>query len=302
MAALLKNVALIGASGSVGKVLIDAFLNDKRFNVTVLRRGSSSATYPSAFKVVDVDYDSLDSLTAALAGQDAVVSAINPATPVDTQKKFIDAAIAAGVKRFVPSEFGCDLNNELARVLPVFAPKIAIQTYLKEKAESSPLTYTFAYSGPFLDWGLEHQFLLRTVDSKPKLFDGGNTVFSTTKLDTVAAAVLAILSKPDETKNREVRFQSAAISQNGLFALAKEVAPQRNWEPEVVKIDDVVRVADDRLAKGLLDHETFVPYLVRAINDPRYGPKFETLDNELLGLKQVTEAEIKDILRQYLKE
>ncbi|EHK44885.1 uncharacterized protein TrAtP1_003052 [Trichoderma atroviride] len=302
MAALLKNVALIGASGSVGKVLVDAFLNDKRFNVTVLRRGSSSATYPSAFKVVDVDYDSLDSLTAALAGQDAVVSAINPITPVDTQKKFIDAAIAAGVKRFVPSEFGCDLNNELARALPVFAPKIAIQKYLKEKAESSPLTYTFAYSGPFLDWGLEHQFLLKTVDSKPKLFDGGNTVFSTTKLDTVAAAVLAILSKPEETKNREVRFQSAAISQNGLFALAKEVAPQRNWEPEVVKIDDIVRVADDRLAKGLLGPETFIPYLVRAINDPRYGPKFETLDNELLGLKQVTEAEIKDILRQYLKE
>lgn len=301
MAALLKNVALIGASGSVGAVLVKAFLNDKRFNVTVLRRGSSSATYPSEFKVVDVDYDSLDSLTAAFAGQDAVVSAINPVTPIETQKKFIDAAIAAGVKRFVPSEYGCDLNNELNQVLPVFAPKVAIQKYLKEKAESSPLTYTFAYSGPFLDWGLEHQFLLKTVDSKPKLFDGGNTVFSTTNLDTVAAAVLAILSKPEETKNREVRFQSAAISQNGLLALAKEVAPQRNWEPEVVKIDDITRVADDRLAKGLLDHETFIPYLVRAINDPRHGPKFETLDNELLGLKQVTEAEIKDILKQYLK-
>lgn len=300
MAALLKNVALIGASGSVGKVLVDAFLNDKRFNVTILRRGSSSATYPSEFKVVDVDYDSLESLTAALAGQDAVVSTINSAAPVDTQKKFIDAAIAAGVKRFVPSEFGCGLDNELNQTLPVFAPKIAIQKYLKEKAQSTPLTYTFAYSGPFLDWGLEHQLLLRTVDSKPKLFDGGNTVFSTTKLDTVAAAVLAILSKPEETKNREVRFQSTAISQNRLFALAKEVAPQRNWEPEVVKIDDIVRVADDRLSKGLLDHETFIPYLVRAIMDPRYGPKFETLDNELLGLKQVTEAEIKDILKQYL--
>lgn len=302
MAALLKNVALIGASGSVGKVLVKAFLDDGRFNVTVLRRGSSSATYPSSFKVVDVDYDSLDSLTAALAGQDAVVSAINSITPVDTQKKFVDAAIAAGVKRFLPSEYGCDLANELARALPVFSPKVEIQQYLKEKAESTPLTYTFAYSGPFFDWGLEHQFLLKTVDSKPKLFDGGNTVFSTTKLDTVAEAVLAILSKPEETKNREVRFQSAAISQKALLALAKELAPQRNWQPEVVKIDDIVRVADERLAKGLLDHETFIPYLVRAINDPRYGPKFETLDNELLGLKQLTDAEIKDTLKQYLKD
>jgi uncharacterized protein YbjT (DUF2867 family) len=302
MAAPFKNVALIGASGSVGKALVKALTDNDRFNVTVLRRGSSSATYPSSFKVVDVDYDSLDSLTAALAGQDAVVSTINAAAPVDTQKRFIDAAIAAGVKRFLPSEYGCDLSNELAQKLPVFAAKIAIQKYLKEKAESTPLTYTFAYSGPFLDWGLQYQFILTTVDSKPKLFDGGNTVFSTTNLDTVAQAVLAILSKPEETKNREVRFQSTAISQNGLLALAKEVAPKRNWEPEVVKIDDIIRVADERLAKGQLDHETFVPYLVRAINDPRYGPKFETLDNELLGLKQVTEEDIKDIFKQILKD
>ncbi|GFP56017.1 isoflavone reductase homolog P3 [Trichoderma asperellum] len=302
MAALLKNVALIGASGSVGKVLLKVFLDDGRFNVTILRRGSSSATFPSTVKVIDVDYDSLESLTAALAGQDAVVSTINPATPVDTQKRFVDAAIAAGVKRFLPSEFGCDLNNELARTLPVFAPKIEVQNYLKEKAQTTPLTYTFAYSGPFLDWGLEHQFILKTVDSKPSLFDGGNTVFSTTTLNTVAEAVLAILSKPEETKNREVRFQNAAISQNGLLALAKEVAPQRDWQPEVVKVDDLVRVADERLAKGLFDHQTFAPYLFRAIHDPRYGPKFETLDNELLGLKQLTEAEIKDILKQYLKE
>lgn len=300
MAALLKNVALLGASGSVGKALLKAFIDDGRFNVTVLRRGSSSATFPSTFKVIDVDYDSLDSLTAALAGQDAVVSTINPVTPLDAQKRFIDAAIAAGVKRFVPSEFGCDLDNKLARTLPVFSPKIEIQSYLKEKAESTPLTYTFAYSGPFLDWGLEHQIVLKTVDSKPRLFDGGNTVFSTSTLDTVGKAVLAILSKPEETKNREVRFQSTAISQNALLALAKEIAPQRDWQPEVVKVDDVVRVADERLAKGLLDAETFIPYLFRAIHDPRYGPKFETLDNEWLGLKQLTDAEIKDIVKQYV--
>ncbi|KAL7896364.1 hypothetical protein HDV63DRAFT_247648 [Trichoderma sp. SZMC 28014] len=300
MAALLKNVALIGASGSVGKVVVDAFHNDKRFNVTVLRRASSSATYPSEFKVVDVDYDSLESLTAALAGQDAVVSTINSAAPVDTQKKFVDAAVAAGVKRFVPSEFGCDLDNALARTLPVFAPKVAIQDYLKEKAQSSPLTYTFAYSGPFLDWGLEHQLLLKTVDGKPQLFDGGNSVFSTTSLDTVAAAVLAILSKPEETKNRGVRFQSAAVSQVELLALAKEVAPERKFETEEVSIDELTRRADERLKKGLLDQETFIPYLVRAIMDPSYGSKFENLDNELLGLKQVTQADIKDVFKKIL--
>ncbi|KAM0261425.1 hypothetical protein ACHAQJ_002278 [Trichoderma viride] len=302
MAAPIKNVALTGANGSVGKVLLKALVNAGSFNITILRRSSSSATYPDGVKVVDVDFESADSLTAALAGQDAVVSAVAGSAPVSEQKLLVDAAIAAGVRRFLPSEFGCDLDNELARKLPVFSLKIELQNYLKEKAKTTPLTYTLAYSGPFLDWGLEHQFLLKTVDSKPKLYDGGNTVFSTSTLATVAQAVVAILSKPEETKNKEVRFQSAAISQNELLALAKEVAPQRDWQPEAVKVDDVISVADERLSKGLLDAQTFTAYLFRAIFDPQYGPKFATLDNELLGLKQLTNEQVKEVIKQVLKE
>jgi uncharacterized protein YbjT (DUF2867 family) len=301
MSAPYKNVALAGASGSVGKALLPALLASGKFNVTVLRRASSTATFPDSVKVIDVDFDSVDSLTAALAGQDAVVSAVTASAPIDEQKKLVDAAIAAGVKRILPSEFGCDLDHELVKQLPVFSGKKEIQNYLKEKIKSTPLSYTLTYSGPFLDWGLEHQFVLKTVDSKPILYDGGNTVFSTSTLAHVADAVIAILSKPEEFKNRVVRFQSVAISQNGLLALAKELAPERDWQPEVVKIDDLTRAADERLAKGQLDAQTFTPYLIRAIHGAQYGSKFTTLDNELLGLKPLTNEEVKEIVKQTLK-
>lgn len=300
MATVFKNVAITGASGSVGKVLLQALLDSGKFNITVLKRSTSGATFPDKVKVIDVDFESVDSLTAALAGQDVLLSTVGTSGLGTEQKKLIDAAVAAGVKRFLPSEYGSDLDNELAAKLPVFAPKVDVQKYLKEKAKTTPLTYTIVYSGPFFDWGLEHGFIFKTAEYKPTLFDGGNTVFSTSTLDTIAKAVIAILSKPEETKNRAVRFQSAAISQNKLLELAKEIAPQHNWQPEVVKVDDLTRVADERLAKGLLDAETFVPYLFRAINDARYGSKFETLDNELLGLKQLTDAEIKEILKKYV--
>ncbi|KAL7914073.1 hypothetical protein GGI35DRAFT_490392 [Trichoderma velutinum] len=297
MATTLKNVALTGASGAVGTPVLKALLASGNFNITVLRRNNSKSTFPDNVKVVDVDFESVDSLTAALAGQDAVVSTVGSTGLGDEQKKLIDAAVAAGVKRIVPSEYGCDLENELTAKLPVFAPKVGVAKYLEEKAKTTPLTYTLAYSGPFLDWGLEHNFLFKSAGSKPILYDGGDAVFSTSTLETVAQAVVGILNNPEETKNRAVRFQSAALSQNQLLKVAKEVAPERDWQPEVVKLDDITRVADERLAKGLFDFETFAPYLIRAINDPRYGPQFPSLDNELLGLKQLTEVEIKEIVK-----
>ncbi|PTB65677.1 NAD(P)-binding protein [Trichoderma citrinoviride] len=303
MATVLKNIALVGASGNVGKVLLPALLAANKFTVTVLRRRASSpSTLPSGVRVVDVDFSSADSLAAALAGQDALVSTVGSGALNDEQKRLIDAAVAAGVRRFLPSEYGCDLQNELAAKLPVFAHKVEVAGYLEDKARTTPLTYTLVYSGPFFDWGLQHNFIFKSAGSRPLLYDGGSTVFSTSTLDAVAQAVVGVLSKPEETRNRAVRFQSVAISQAQLLAIAKEVAPERDWQPEVVKLDDITKAADERLAKGLFDQETFTPYILRAINDERYGPKFEKLDNELLGVKQLTEEEVKAIVKEKLSD
>ncbi|KAH6609808.1 oxidoreductase [Trichoderma cornu-damae] len=303
MAASFKNVALAGASGHVGKAFLKALLDAGGFNVTVLKRSSSSSAFPDGVKAVDVDFESVDSLAAALAGQDVVVSALGNTALGEEQKKLVDAAVVAGVRRFIPSEYGCDTDNELVAQLRYFAPKVEVQSYLKEKAKSAPLSYTFVYTGPFLDMGLEYQVFFKTSDSKPILYDGGSTVFSTSTIPAAAEAVVAILSKPEEeTKNRSIRIQSVAVSQNKLLALVKEIAPQRDWQPEVVKLDDLTRAADERMARGLWDPETFVPQVLRSINDPLYGPEFKVLDNEWLGLKQLTEAEVREILKKYMKD
>ena len=64
----------------------------------------------------------------------------------------IDAAVKAGVKRFVPSEFGCDTRNEKAMTLLPrhFKGKLETVQYLKEK-EKDDLTWTSFVTGPFFD-------------------------------------------------------------------------------------------------------------------------------------------------------
>jgi uncharacterized protein YbjT (DUF2867 family) len=99
-----------------------------------------------------VDYDDPKSLIAALKGADAVVSAIS-SSAVPVQMKLIDASIEAGVKRFIPSEFGGDTFNEKSSQLPVYRGKLAVTEYLKQKASEDKIEYTAIMTGPFLDFG-----------------------------------------------------------------------------------------------------------------------------------------------------
>ena len=90
------------------------------------------------------------SLISAFKGQDAVISTIATAS-AGLQKKLIDAAIKAGVQRFVPSEFGSDTRNKKAMaILPqYFKGKKETVEYLKEK--EGEIAWTAFVTGPFFD-------------------------------------------------------------------------------------------------------------------------------------------------------
>lgn len=295
-----KNVVIAGASGALGSVVFQKFVDSAKFNIRVLKRAGSASKFPEGTDVVEVDYNSLESLTAALQGQDLVISTLTTLA-IDAQLKFIDAAIAAGVSRFVPSEFGSNLDVPSVRALPVFSQKVKIQDALIEKAKTSPLSYTFVYNSAFLDWGLDHKFIFDWSESKPIIIDGGDNEFSTTTLSSVGDALVGIASHPDETKNRVVYIHDLVITQNKLLEIAKKVAPERPWAPIPVALDDLTAKSDQRLAQGLFDMETFAPYLFRAIFDPRSQPKFEKTDNELLGVKGKTEEDIAELFKALLK-
>ena len=121
--------------------------------MTAFSRANSSATFPPGVAVKKVDYDSLESLKEALEGQDAVVSAI-ATVAVGSQNVLIDAAVQAGVKRFLPSEFG--LNTRIVEgtaIGKILQGKIKTVDYLDEKSKENPsFTWTGVASGLFLDW------------------------------------------------------------------------------------------------------------------------------------------------------
>lgn len=187
----ITKVAIAGAKGDLGEPVFEQLLK-AGFQITVITRKGSSHIWPSNITVKEVNYDSLDSLTEALQGQDAVVSTITTSS-LSAQINLIDAAVKAGVKRFIPSEFGSDTFNAKASQLPFCKPKIEVQQALKKAAAESSLTWTAVLCGPFLDWAIRVGFFADVKNRTILLPDGGNNTASSTTLPTVGKAVVGVL-------------------------------------------------------------------------------------------------------------
>jgi len=300
----IKSVAIAGASGNVGKPILEALLRSKKFAVTVFTRASSTATFPSEVKIAKVDYESVDSLTQALRGQDAFISTI-ATMGLGVDMNLISASIAADVKRFIPSSFGSDLENPLVRQLPVFGQKAKVEDRLKEVAKQHPdFTYTIVYNTAFLDWGLQMGFLFSTKDFSPMMAGGGDRPLTTTTLSDVATATANILLHPEETKNRVVRIQSIVTSQKEFLEISKRLTPGQEWHPVNVDLKKMKADSDAKLASGHPDEGTWIGYLAQALFEEGYGGKMDQskLDNELLGIKPKTPKDIEDILKGVLQK
>lgn len=291
----IKNVTLVGGSGRLGTFVLDKLLASNKFNVQVLKRAGSPSTFATGTKVVEADFADLESLKAALQGQDAVASLVGEAG-VLSQKLIIDAAIAAGVKRFLPSNFGSNLANPKSRVLPVFARKVAVEDYLIEKSKTTGLTYTLVYVGGLTDFALQKKVIMDFSKYQPTLFNGGESWFSTTSMPTVGDAVVGVLANPIETRNRPVYVSEIIISQNQLLSVAKQIAPSKPWAPVTVDLDPLVVSAKERFAQGQHDLPTVLPIQIKSIVDPEFGAKFIENDNELLGIKVKTEEYLVELI------
>ncbi|KIJ55921.1 hypothetical protein M422DRAFT_239087 [Sphaerobolus stellatus SS14] len=91
-------------------------------------------------ELVAVNYDSQISLINALQAVDVVLSTLRDGGLEDVQRNLVRAAKAAGVKLFVPSEYG---RNTIGITVPYLKPKADTHTLLKEL----DIPYTLFFTG-----------------------------------------------------------------------------------------------------------------------------------------------------------
>jgi len=250
MSPTIKKVVLIGARGNLGSAIFNALDKDPQFTVSVLTRKASNSTFPSHIKVYTVDDSYLaKDLLNVFTGQDAVVSTLSHGSYAK-QIEIIDAAVAAGVKRFIPSDFGLDSLNPIGLAIqPIFKEKNDVVDYLRT-VESKGLSWTSVANGIFFDWGLRKGFTGFNLSTCTALiYDSGDTKFSTTNLATIGAAVAAILRKPEETANKHVYISSFTTSQNEVLAALEKVTGEK-WTIEHSTAAEVTQTGQEKLAMG----------------------------------------------------
>ncbi|KAK6330097.1 hypothetical protein TWF718_003525 [Orbilia javanica] len=166
------NVTIAGGSGQVSKEIIDAFIESKKHHITVLSRHGLSATTSTPPEVCwkTVDYNDKEGLTKALHGTHTLLSFVQILSDPDqiSQKNLIDAAIAAGVKRFAPSEYGSKGLVDM----PWWYGKGKIREYLEQvNKDGQTLEYTLFQPGLFLDYLAYPHKTSKHVDPLQTVFD-----------------------------------------------------------------------------------------------------------------------------------
>jgi hypothetical protein len=138
-------------TASLGSCILAALLCNPAFNITVISRQSSTAAFPITQKVIKVsDTYSKDELVKAFGGRDAVI--LNLAVGIrDPSKQLNDAAIKAGVKHIIPSDYGsCVPSEKTIALFPLAADSARVIEYLNE-IDLKGMTWTAVKCGMFFD-------------------------------------------------------------------------------------------------------------------------------------------------------
>jgi nucleoside-diphosphate-sugar epimerase len=299
----IQNVALVGANGSLGPFVLQALVDSNQFSVTVLKRASSKSSdqYPASVKVKHIPDDfELGALAKILHGIDAIVTTVTGNSD-DAQKSLADAAVVAGVKRFIPADFGsCDSQSKRARELvPLYQRKTEVREYLQALSAKNPgFTWTSLVTGHFFDWDL--RFLhVDTSNRKVDFLDDGKTKWSASTRAQIGRAVVKVLEKADldATVNKVLYVQSFRVTQLEVFEAVKRASKHDDWQVTSV---ESTSFTNEEKAKAEAGDKEAIEELVWVLGtleaDWQTHPG---LANELIGLEQESMPEVIDrVLRE----
>lgn len=292
----IKNVAIIGANGKLGPSVLQRLIAAS-FNVTVLTRVSSTSKYPDTVRVLQIP-DGLpeDDLAKQLEGQDALVVTMAGSKTAE-QIHLANACVKAGVRRFIPADFGSvDSTDERSlKLVPLYGEKVKVRRHLEELAgKYSGFSWTSLVCGHFFDWGLKEGFLHFDIkDGMSDILDDGEYMWSTSTLARVGEATCKILEKEEQTANKILYIQSFCVNQFDVLEALMRASGQ-NFTNSFVKSEDYLSEQKKKADAGDKEAVENIVWALGTVN--ANWEKKQNFANELLGLKtEDLDEEIKKV-------
>ncbi len=215
-------VIVAGATGNLGTRIVKELIA-RGADVTALGRQGSSEDKLQAIRdlgavVALVDMASPDTVAEVCAGAACLVSAVQGLRDVivDSQTTLLNAAVAAGVPQFIPSDFCVDFTKLTAGENRNFD----LRREFHERLDPAPVAATSIFNGAFADV-LNYNLPLLDFDKKTVGYWGDpDWKIDFTTMDNTAAYTAA--AALDASTPKALHIASFQVSANDLVKFTKE--------------------------------------------------------------------------------
>lgn len=216
-------ILLAGATGDLGGRIARELRKLGAPVTAIVRRGTAPDRMAElrtlGVDVVALDLDSLAEVSEACAGGACVISALNGLreTIIGTQGVLLDAAIAAGVPRFIPSDFCLDFTRTPAGS----NRNMDLRRAFKARLDAAPIQATSIFNGAFADMLTGQAPFILFGPRRVIHWGDVDQAIDFTTMDDVAAFTAAVAI--DASTPRILRIAGEVTSPLGLAAAASDV-------------------------------------------------------------------------------
>jgi len=290
------SVLIVGSSGGIGKHITNGFLKAKPSWKVSLLVNSDTLKEPTKKQIYDEftlkgaqlitgEVEKPETYQDKIKGIEVVVSAISGRV-VKAQIPLIHAAKHAGVKLFIPSEFGFDSSS--VRITRTFAPKAEIQKEIKKVG----LNYIFVTTGLFYEYFLWPIFKTDIQNKQVALYGERSTKISACSLPEFSSLLPDVVNDPSSI-NKTVTI-SGDQTTTGHFCDEFASFAGDNVKITQYKPEEMLEQINSKAAENQMTVAEEIIYILangdsyfeNALNGSKYGKKLSTLHEFLQSQKK----------------
>lgn len=220
-------VVVAGATGDLGARIVRALARRGATVRGLHRRGMPEAKIAQLRAAgavpVAVDFADPAALELACSGADCVVSALNGLEPtmIDLQSRLLDAAVAAGVPRFMPSDFSLDFT----KTRPGDNRNMDLRRAFMARLDAAPIKASSVLNGMFAELLTgQAPIIMHSRHWVMHWGDGDQLLDFTTKDDVAEFAADVAL---DDAAPRISRIAGASVSMRQLADIQSKLSGER---------------------------------------------------------------------------
>ena len=214
-----KIIVVAGATGNLGGKIVKALLALDVEVRAIVRLETDLKKIKdleqNGVKVFQVDTSNQSEISKHCIGAHCFVSALAGLreTVIDAQKIFLDAAVEANVRRFIPSDYSSDFTN----LKEGKNRNLDFRRKFHEYLDKTPIKATTIFNGPFMDLLITDMPLILFKQKWILCWGNANQILEFTTTDNVAefAAAAAV----DENTPRYLRIAGDKLSCNDFVKL-----------------------------------------------------------------------------------